>query len=125
MLSLLDTTSIVEKQKHNFNNCCLASNNQPQMLEKLQQRVTERTEETEKAPCKLVLLDPHPVFRMPFGACIHLCELKRKEKKKVPIKLRLILGRIKPSVLAKYCICSCFRRHVFDLLTHQQRRLHL
>lgn len=50
------------------------------MLETHQQRVTERREETQKAPCKLVLADPHPVVRMNFGATIHLCAIKREKK---------------------------------------------
>lgn len=55
--------------------------NQPQMLKTLQQRVTECGEEAQKAPCKLVLPDPHPVVRKNFGATVHYCEIKREKKK--------------------------------------------
>lgn len=83
LTNVLDTSSIAEKQKHSFdNNCCFASNNQPRMWERLQQRVTEGTEETQKAPCKLVLTWPTSCCWNGFECiCAFVWAQKRRRKK--------------------------------------------
>lgn len=46
--------------------------------ERIQIEETEGKEETQKAACKLVWLDPHPVVMMDMCVCVHLCVLERE-----------------------------------------------
>lgn len=62
------------------------------------EKETDGEEETQRAACKLVWLDPHPVVIMDTCACIFVgvC-LKEKETERVK-RLHFILKRIEPDI---------------------------
>lgn len=66
-------------------------------VERAQLKETEGTEETQRAACKQVWLDPHPVVIMDTCACICVCVcLLDRERKSEKLSFCLPKRRMEP-----------------------------